>query len=52
MTDRGNWLEAIGVGLNIRRLMYQPLMWAWVGRLAAGVVLGDQAGGLASPLDT
>src|SRR3990170_347367 len=46
MTDRGHWLGAIRVGLNIRRLMYQTLMCGEVGRAIPGVVLGDQAGGL------
>ena len=43
MTDRGHWLDGPGVGLNIRRLMYQTLIWA--------AVLRNEAGGLAAALD-
>jgi len=41
-TDRPSWLDGRGVELNIRRLMYQPLIWA--------AVLGDEASGLATAL--
>jgi hypothetical protein len=51
MTDRGSWLEANPVGLNIRRLMYQTLMWARVEAESARRVARDHAGGLSAPLD-
>jgi hypothetical protein len=38
MTDRGLWLGAGGAGLNVRRLMYQSLIWLFVA--------GDEASGL------
>jgi hypothetical protein len=39
MTDRGFWLEANPAGLNMRRLMYQSLMWGGVGLGALRQVL-------------
>jgi hypothetical protein len=51
MTDRGHWLAAIRVGLNMRRLMYQTLMCGGAGLGAPGVVLGDQAGCLRAAFD-
>ena len=30
MTDRGSWLACTGVPLNVRRLMYQSLIWPLV----------------------
>jgi hypothetical protein len=44
MTDRGFWVAAQDGGLNVRRLMYQSLIWP--------VVLGDDAGGLRTAFDT
>ena len=43
MTDRGFRVAAIVVRLNVRRLMYQSLIWA--------PVLGDDARGLGPPFD-
>jgi hypothetical protein len=51
MTDRGHWLAAIRVSLNMRRLMYQTLMCGGAGLGAPGVVLGDQAGCLRAAFD-
>ena len=41
MTDRSNWLAEPGAGLNVRRLMYQSLIWS--------TVLGDHARRLGPP---
>ena len=30
MTDRGFWVAGLGVADNVRRLMYQTLIWAFV----------------------
>jgi hypothetical protein len=43
MTDRGFWFGAIPMALNVRRLMYQSLIWFFVA--------GDSAGSLCTPLD-
>jgi len=43
MTDRGFWVTGFAKPLNVRRLMYQPLIWP--------AVLRDEAGGLRPPLD-
>ncbi|MES2136402.1 MAG: hypothetical protein V4502_05000 [Pseudomonadota bacterium] len=43
MTDRGLWVAGLGGGGNVRRLMYQPLIWS--------AVLGDEARRLRSALD-
>jgi hypothetical protein len=43
MTDRGLWVTGFWRGWNVRRLMYQPLIWA--------LVLGDDARCLGPPLD-
>ena len=43
MTDRPHWLDGGRARLNIRRLMYQSLIWA--------AVLGDEARGLRSPFN-
>jgi hypothetical protein len=43
MTDRGPWVAGIDWTLNVRRLMYQSLIWA--------AVAGDDARRLAAPLD-
>ena len=29
MTDRGLWVAGMNVGGNVRRLMYQPLIWTF-----------------------
>jgi hypothetical protein len=42
MTDRGFWLAGMGLGGNVRRLMYQPLIWP--------LALGNEASGLCAPL--
>ena len=42
MTDRGLWVTGARSGLNVRRLMYQALIWA--------AVLRDDARGLGSAL--
>jgi len=42
-SDRGIWFAGFVVALNVRRLMYQPLIWAGV--------LGNDARGLAAALD-
>jgi hypothetical protein len=44
ITDRGIWLARLFVGGNVRRLMYQTLIWA--------AVLGDQACSLVAPGNT
>jgi hypothetical protein len=44
MTDRGFWLAGLGLGGNVRRLMYQSLIWVFVA--------GDDARRLRAPLDT
>jgi hypothetical protein len=44
MTDRGFWVAGMGGGLNVRRLMYQSLIWT--------SVLRDDARGLGAPFDT
>jgi hypothetical protein len=43
MTDRGLWVAALLVGGNVRRLMYQSLIWP--------AVLGDDPRRLGAPLD-
>ena len=43
-SDRGLWVAGQCVGLNVRWLMYQTLIFA--------AVLGDDARGLAAALDT
>jgi len=43
MTDRGFWFGAGGAGLNVRRLMYQSLIWL--------SVTGDDTSSLCTPLD-
>ena len=43
MTDRGLWLAGLRLVGNVRRLMYQPLIWAAVPR--------DDARGLGAALD-
>jgi hypothetical protein len=43
MTDRGFWFGAIRAALNVRRLMYQSLIWLFVA--------GDSAGSLRTALD-
>jgi hypothetical protein len=43
MTDRGLWVARLGLGGNVRRLMYQSLIWP--------AVLGDDPGRLGPPLD-
>jgi hypothetical protein len=44
MTDRGFWVAGLGLGGNVRRLMYQSLIWIFVA--------GDDARRLRPPLDT
>jgi hypothetical protein len=44
MTDRGFLVAWIGVGLKVRRLMYQSLIWTRM--------LGDEARGLGAALDS
>jgi hypothetical protein len=44
MTDRGFWVAGLGLGGNVRRLMYQSLIWVFVA--------GDDARRLCAPLDT
>jgi hypothetical protein len=43
MTDRGLWVARLEAGGNVRRLMYQPLIWS--------AVLGDEPGRLRAPVD-
>src|SRR3954462_12967124 len=43
MTDRGLWVACVDGGLNVRRLMYQSLIWP--------TVLRNDAGRLRAPLD-
>jgi hypothetical protein len=43
MTDRGLWVAGMNVGGNVRRLMYQPLIWT--------LGLSDYASRLRTPLD-
>ena len=43
-SDRGLWVAGQIAGLNVRRLMYQPLIWA--------AVVGDDSRRLASALDS
>ena len=43
MTDRGLWVTVRGCRLNVRRLMYQTLIWP--------AVLGDDARGLGASFD-
>jgi hypothetical protein len=43
MTDRGLWFAWDANGLNVRRLMYQSLIWL--------PVAGNSPGGLRTPLD-
>ena len=43
MTDRGLWLGGFGSRLNVRRLMYQTLIWA--------AVLRNDARGLGPAFD-
>jgi hypothetical protein len=43
MTDRGFGMAGFPNALNVRRLMYQPLIWP--------AVASDQAGGLSAPFD-
>jgi hypothetical protein len=43
MTDRGLWFGAAGAGLNVRRLMYQSLIWP--------SAAGNRARRLRAPLD-
>ena len=43
IADRPHWLAHQAVPLNVRRLMYQTLIFAFV--------LGNEAGGLRSALD-
>jgi hypothetical protein len=43
MTDRGFWVAGFALGGNVRRLMYQALIWC--------AVLGDEASGLGAALD-
>ncbi|HVM23148.1 MAG TPA: hypothetical protein VM308_07615 [Sphingomicrobium sp.] len=44
MTDRGFWVAGSGLCGNVRRLMYQSLIWAFV--------LGDDPGRLGAAVDT
>jgi len=39
ITDRGFWVSCSGLLLNVRRLMYQSLIWSAVLRHEAGSVL-------------
>jgi hypothetical protein len=43
MTDRGFWVTGFAKSLNVRRLMYQSLIWA--------AVLGDEPRRLGAPFD-
>jgi hypothetical protein len=43
MTDRGFWLAGLGFCGNVRRLMYQSLIWP--------LALRDETSGLRAPLD-
>jgi len=43
MTDRGLWVTGLAKSLNVRRLMYQSLIWA--------AVLRDEPRRLGAPLD-
>jgi hypothetical protein len=43
MADRGLWVAGMEVGGNVRRLMYQSLIWS--------LVLGNDPGRLRAPLD-
>jgi hypothetical protein len=52
MTDRGHWLGANPAGLNIRRLMYQTLMWRRGRTGRAGCMLSDYSRSLGAPFDT
>jgi hypothetical protein len=42
-TDRGIWLAGLALGVNVRRLMYQTLIWA--------LEVGHDAGCLVAPLN-
>jgi len=44
MTDRGSWVTLFGLGGNVRRLMYQPLIWPRI--------LGNDPRCLRTALDT
>jgi hypothetical protein len=44
MTDRGLWVAGLLAGGNVRRLMYQSLIWPFV--------LGDDARRLSAALNT
>jgi hypothetical protein len=44
MTDRGLWVARLGLGGNVRRLMYQSLIWL--------LVAGDDPRRLRAPLDS
>jgi hypothetical protein len=49
MTDRGFWLAARGIALNVRRLMYQSLIWLGIlsddpRRLCAALDAEDRQG--------
>ena len=43
MADRGSWVTGLWLGGTVRRLMYQPLIWAFR--------LRHDARSLGSPLD-
>ena len=43
ITDRGFWVAGLRIADNVRRLMYQTLIWA--------MVAGDDPRGLGAPLD-
>jgi len=43
MTDRGLWVAGLSVAVNVRRLMYQSLIWL--------LVLGDDPRRLCATLD-
>ncbi|HEX3117008.1 MAG TPA: hypothetical protein VHQ48_16185 [Bradyrhizobium sp.] len=43
MTDRGLWVNRLGLAGNVRRLMYQSLIWVLVPR--------NDAGGMVAPID-
>jgi hypothetical protein len=43
ITDRGFWVTGFAKSLNVRRLMYQSLIWS--------AVLRDETSGLSTPLD-
>jgi hypothetical protein len=47
MTDRGFWVVGFWVCGNVRRLMYQPLIWVYAGCR----VLRDEARGLCTTFD-